>query len=82
MATLTQIKNERITQIRKDGFAAIDAAEIEGLISMDAWEQAVEDVYNMPEQTDFFLQGCSHWSLPEKGRGLANYLKQYHKQEE
>lgn len=71
----------RINKIRKEGFDAVDAAEVEGLISIEVWERAVDDVYNMPLQTEFFLNGCRHWSLPEKGRGLANYLKQYHPQE-
>lgn len=72
----------RINKIRKSGFDAVDAAINSSLITIEQWERAVDDVYNMIDSVEFFLNACSHWSLPEQGRGLANYLKQHHPQEE
>lgn len=71
----------RINKVRKSGFDAVDAAINNNLITIEQWERAVDDVYSMIESVEFFLNACSHWSLPEQGRGLANYLRQQHPQE-
>lgn len=63
------------------GFDALDAAVKDGLISTVKWMESVEDAYNNPKAVAYFLQGCRKWSPAEQGRGLSNYLKQYHPQE-
>lgn len=82
MPTQTQLEAVRINKVRKAGLDAVDAAVNEDLITIEQWEQAVEDVYNFIDTTEFFIKACSHWSLSEQGRGLANYLKQQHPQED
>lgn len=82
MPTQTQLEAVRINKVRKAGLDAVDAAVNEDLISIEQWEQAVEDVYSLIDTTEFFLNACSHWSLPEQGRGLTNFLKLHYPQEQ
>jgi hypothetical protein len=81
MPTQTQLEAVRINKVRKAGLDAVDAAVNEDLISIEQWEQAVDDVYEFIDAVEFFVKACAHWSLPEQGRGLVNYLKQYYPQE-
>ena len=82
MPTQTQLEAVRINKVRKAGLDAVDAAVNADLITIEQWEQAVEDVYSFTDTTEFFINSCAHWDLPEKGRALTNYLKQHHPQED